>query len=354
LDKNQTDKMRVLGVMSGTSLDGLDLALCEFQPEGSGYQYTILRAQTITYKPDQRKKLSLAPKLRAESYFALNQLFGKFIGEQINLFLRNSAVKPDAIASHGHTIFHQPDRGFSTQMGCGATIAAITGYTTVCDFRSTDIALGGQGAPLVPLGDRQLFAEYEACLNIGGIANISFEKNGQRIAHDICFANMALNFLAEKLGHLYDAGGKIASKGKTNDGLLMALENVLPPSVNSLSREGFEKLMAPVLESSDLKIEDKMASVCEYIANQIGMVLNKNGIQNVLLSGGGTYNNFLIRRIKNKYDGKVIIPDDKTIEFKESLVFAFLGYLRLNEKTNTLKSVTGAIRDSIGGAVYLR
>jgi anhydro-N-acetylmuramic acid kinase len=347
------NKLRVLGVMSGTSLDGLDLAMCEFEKDVTDYKFNILLSKTIEYSPDRKNKLANVQHLSSNEYFHFNHLFGKFIAKEINLFLNDFSEKPDAIASHGHTIFHQPHLGFTTQLGCGATIAANTGITTVCDFRSLDVANGGQGAPLVPIGDKLLFGNYDACLNIGGIANISFEKQNNRIAFDVCFANMALNYLAEKLGRAYDENGNFASKGKVNEDLLKQLNETLHSKNKiSLAREQFEKLVVPILNKNTFAIEDVLATFCGHVATEISAVLNENKLKNVLVTGGGAYNKFLIDTLKQKFKGEIILPNDQIIQFKEALIFAFLGYLRLQEKTNTLKSVTGAKSDSIAGAVY--
>lgn len=348
-----TGKLRVLGVMSGTSLDGLDLALCEFDSIQNLYSYCILKAETISYSTLWKDTLEGAPNtLYAENYLKEHHNYGKFIAEKINDFIKGSK-KPDAIASHGHTIFHKPQSGYTSQLGCGATIAANTGITTVSDFRSLDVANGGQGAPLVPVGDKLLFSKYESCLNIGGIANISYDKSGKRIAYDICYANMLLNYLALQLDKPFDEGGRFAAKGKINEILLKELYNTyLINNRRSLAREDFEKTILPLLSKFEPLVEDALATCCEYVADAIARELGTNKLKSVLITGGGAYNSYLIHRIKNKFNGEVIIPDDQTIQFKEALIFAFLGYLRLNHKINTLKSVTGAKSDSVGGAVY--
>jgi len=347
--------MTIVGLMSGTSLDGLDIALCRFENLGSSYSYKVYKAATIEYSEVWKKTLHSAKDATAENYFALNHEYGAFIAEQVNEFLKGCSEKPDAIASHGHTIFHRPGSGFSTQLGSGATIAAKTGITTVCDFRSLDVANEGQGAPLVPIGDKLLFAEYDACLNIGGIANISFDnKKGERIAFDICFANMTLNYLAEKLGLSYDENGSIAASGTVNQNLLSEIQKTLFVNEKfSLAREQFETMLLPILEGENLSIENKLATFCDYIALEITDTLKSSSLKKVLITGGGAFNKHLIRKISQHYDGEIIIPDNETIQFKEALIFAFLGYLRLQEKVNTLKSVTKAKSDSIGGAVYL-
>jgi anhydro-N-acetylmuramic acid kinase len=345
--------MTVLGVMSGTSLDGLDLALCGFSFDNNVYSFSILKAQTVPYTRERKEKLFNAKNATALQYFHLNHLFGKYIAGEIHNFLKDCQEKPAAIASHGHTVFHQPGSGFTVQIGCGATIAAQTQITTVCDFRSLDVANGGQGAPLVPVGDELLFGKYASCLNLGGIANISFSKNGQRHAFDICFANMALNFLAEKLGKPYDENGNFAASGKNDERLLTELKRALSPGKKlSLAREQFEATVIPLISEFHIPVENKLATLCHFICDEICNVLHGEGLENVLVTGGGAYNDYLMGLIREKFNGKVIIPDDKTIQFKEALIFAFLGYLRLNQKVNTLKQVTGAHTDSIGGAIY--
>jgi anhydro-N-acetylmuramic acid kinase len=343
----------VLGIMSGTSLDGLDLALCRFADQDLKYQFEIIKAATIPYLKEWKEKLAGASVLSAEKYFALHAEYGSFIGDQVNLFL-STEEKPKAIASHGHTVFHQPDKGFSTQIGCGATIAAKTGITTVNDFRSLDVALAGQGAPLVPIGDEMLFSEFSACLNIGGIANISFSKDGKREAYDVCVANMLLNFLSEKLGFAYDAGGELAKKGTIDDKILNELDSMpfySQKGARSIGREWFEKNILPRFK--DLNPHDGLATATEHIARKISEDIKKNNLNDVLVTGGGAYNELLIERIRHHSGAKIIIPADDILNFKEALIFAFLGFLRLHEKVNTLSSVTASKKNSVGGAVYL-
>lgn len=348
--------MTVLGIMSGTSLDGLDLALCEFELYGLGYRYKIKAAKTLNYSVIWKKRLTDVKKATAEEYFALHAKYGKFIAEEVALFMKASGVTPDAIASHGHTVFHQPSKGFSTQIGCGATIAAITGITTVCDFRSLDVAYAGQGAPLVPIGDQLLFGEYQACLNIGGVANISFnDRSGNRVAYDVCVANMLLNYLAEKIKLDFDKGGEIARSGKI-DATLLAFFNELDyykqKGAKSTGREWFEKELKSKIDRSKLKIADLLLTSTEHIAARIGTEISENNLKKVLITGGGAFNSFLIERLRALTHCDLVLPRDEVINFKEALIFAFLGYLRLQGKINTLSSVTGARKNSIGGAVY--
>ena len=341
--------------MSGTSLDGLDITFCEFEGEADNLSYKILKADTISYTAAQKNKLRSLPYLNVENYFKLHHQFGKFVGKEIVKFMKSVHEIPMAIASHGHTIFHQPQKGFSTQFGCGATISAHTKLTTVCDFRSLDVALSGQGAPLVPIGDQFLFSKYQSCLNLGGIANISFSKNNSRVAFDICFANMALNYFAQLAGSDYDKNGDWAKQGKCNEELLNNLNNLdffKIKTAKSLGRENFEKEFLYCIEKSKLTVNDILNTLINHIAIQISVILNENKLENVFITGGGAHNVFLIETLKKYYKGEIIIPDSTTINYKEALIFALLGYLRLNEQTNTLSSVTGAKHDSVGGAVY--
>jgi anhydro-N-acetylmuramic acid kinase len=344
----------VLGIMSGTSLDGLDLALCAFSGE-TRYDYRILKAKTVRYPAIWKQRLTSSSTGSSEKYFAMDVLYGQYIASQVTEFLDGSRRRPVAIASHGHTIFHQPHAGFTTQMGNGAVIAARTGITTVCDFRSLDVALKGQGAPLVPIGDKLLFGDHQACLNLGGIANISFDRKGQRIAYDICAANMLLNYLAETLGHEYDEDGTLARAGAVNKALLEklnALDYYRKGGAKSMGREWFEKNLLNTFERSPLTAQDKLATATEHIAAVIAADLNREKIGNVIVTGGGAFNGLLISLLRAKCKAEVVLPSAEIINFKEALIFAFLGYLRLKKRINTLASVTGASRDSIGGAVY--
>jgi anhydro-N-acetylmuramic acid kinase len=341
--------------MSGTSQDGLDIALCEFEGFGAELSYKILKAETIPYSSSQKNKLRSLPYLNVENYFKLHHQFGKFMGKEVFKFLKDISYKPKAIASHGHTVFHQPKLGFSTQLGCGATISAYSGITTVCDFRSMDVALHGQGAPLVPIGDELLFGSYESCLNIGGIANISFRKNNSRVAFDICIANMVLNHFALLSGSDYDKGGNWAKNGNFNGNLfdeLNALDFFKTKGARSIGREWFEGEFLYTIEKHKLPVNDTLNTLVHHIAFQISGILNENNLKNVLVTGGGTHNSYLIEMLKKYYKGEIVIPDQTTIDYKEALIFALLGYLRIHEMTNTLSSVTGAKKDSVGGAVY--
>ena len=354
---DKTTDLLGLGLMSGTSLDGLDMALCRFTKREDGtWHYTILKCATADLGDDLRRRLATADTLSGLDLMRLDRDFATFSAQQVNRFLEGCSTRPDFIASHGHTIFHQPDKGLTVQIGSGAVIATLTGITTVCDFRTTDVALGGQGAPLVPIGDKLLFGSYEACLNLGGFSNISFDINGQRKAFDISPCNMLLNRLAQKMGLPFDKDGMNGRDGYIFRPLLNRL-NQLPfyqeEGAKSLGKEWFDAEIWPLFEQSGLCVTDQLRTAVEHITTQITNVLNHHKIKSVLVTGGGAKNLFLMDRIRLfAPDTMVVIPQENIVDFKEAILFAFLGLLRLNGEANCLASVTGANTDNCGGAVY--
>ncbi|OFX86874.1 MAG: anhydro-N-acetylmuramic acid kinase [Bacteroidetes bacterium GWF2_33_16] len=344
-----------IGIMSGTSLDGLDIVWTQFWFD-SQWKFTIKKAITYKYEASLKFKLTNAPLLNGFELLSLNKEFGKYIGLRINDFLKDIDTKIDFIASHGHTVFHQPDKGITLQIGDGNEITTRTGITTICDFRSKDVALGGQGAPLVPIGDKLLFSDYDYCLNIGGFANISFDKNSTRLAFDICPANIVLNSLANKLGFDFDKNGEMAHSGNLCNEMydeLNEIEYYRKPFPKSLGREWNENIFLPILEKYTISIEDKLNTVCHHIAFQIAESTRFVPSGKMLITGGGAFNTFLIDVLKQKTKNQIIIPENTIIEYKEALIFAFLGLLRVNNQINCLASVTGAKRDSICGVIYI-
>jgi anhydro-N-acetylmuramic acid kinase len=344
----------VLGIMSGTSLDGLDLAFCRFWKEKIEWKYNIEKASTVAYSSYWHDQLANAHKLSLIEFLLLHKMYGQYIGEQVNSFCANK-LYPDLIASHGHTIFHRPSEGLTFQIGDGATLAATCRVTTVCDFRSFDVALGGQGAPLVPAGDELLFGNYDYCLNLGGFANISYRLNNRRIAYDICPVNTVINYLAGLAGYKLDNNGDIGRSGNIITPMLEALDsidyyNVPPPK--SLGREWLEQFFMPVVSNNNYSIPDRLRTVYQHIAGQITKGLRKNKQASMLVTGGGAFNKFVIELISEMAGCNVIIPDETLIKYKEALIFAFLGLLRINHEINCLSSVTGAKSDSISGIVY--
>jgi anhydro-N-acetylmuramic acid kinase len=356
----QMKTYKVIGIMSGTSLDGLDLAYCHFIKEQDLWNFEILKAETIEYDAGRRDGLTKIMEKSALDITLLHASLGSFIGKEVALFIKKHSLTPDFVSSHGHTIFHQPSKSVTLQIGSGAHLSAGCGLPVVCDFRSLDVALGGQGAPLVPIGDKLLFSDYEFCLNLGGIANISFEYHKKRIAFDICPVNIVLNQLALSLGHPFDEGGLLAKKGKVNNDLLKlfnAADFYKQAYPKSLGKEWVDKNIFPLLQASKISVEDKLCTFCEHIAVQINAVITNAGLSSsskLLITGGGAFNQFLINRIKALSSGKVnvAVPDKNTIMFKEALIFAFLGVLRVRNEVNCLSSVTGASKDNMGGALY--
>lgn len=341
-----------IGLMSGTSLDGLDICYVKFS-KSENWNFEILKAETFPYHNSWKLKLQNATQISAEDLLALDKEYGFFLGEKTQEFIsKNKIVDLDLIASHGHTVFHQPHRKFTLQIGDGRAIKILTQKTVVYDFRSQDVLLGGNGAPLVPIGDELLFSEFNACLNLGGFSNISLRKNEERIAFDISPVNVVLNFYAKKLGKNYDENGDFAKKGKINFEILdqlNALEFYQKSHPKSLGIEYVKAEVFPLLK--DETPENILATFTEHIAIQIAKVFNENQLNRVLVTGGGAFNSFLIEKLREKSDSEIIIPDEKIINFKEALIFAFMGVLRLNNDVNVLCSATGSSYNHSSGIV---
>ena len=344
--------LRILGLMSGTSLDGLDLCLALFDSnEGGRWTFDILAAETLPYDLAWTHKLQQAHALGALDFVALHKEYGALLGNRAAHFLRSRHLGADYVASHGHTIFHQPQRGVTFQLGDGAALAAAAGLPVISDFRSLDVALGGQGAPLVPAGDRLLFGAYERCLNLGGFANISFEQAGQRVAFDVCPCNIALNALSQTLGTPYDRDGAFAAQGSVNGALLdelNAIDFYAQRGAKSLGREWVEQVFFPKIAAHSLSPHDRLRTVCEHVAMQVARC---SGSGTLLATGGGALNAFLMQRIANLSPCRVVIPEALVVNFKEALIFAFLGALYVCNEINTFASATGAKRSSIGGCL---
>lgn len=342
-----------IGLMSGTSLDGLDICYVRFDSDTS---FEILHAETIEYSTELRNQLKEAFTISAMELCELDIQFGYYLGEQVAEFIKRYQIKNiDFVASHGQTIFHQPQKNFTLQIGNGAAISSRCQQKVICDFRTQDVVLGGQGAPLVPIGDELLFSEYDACLNLGGFSNISMNRNGKRIAFDVCPVNIVLNHYANKLGFDYDNEGQLAAKGNVNLNLIDELNNIpfyhqdLP---KSLGYEWIENEFLTIVENYQIPLEDKLISCITHGVDQLVKCFHQYDINNVLITGGGAKNDLLIELLKRKVSTKIIIPDDYLIDFKEALIFAFLGYRKNNNQINCLASVTGASRDHSSGIVY--
>jgi len=350
---------QIIGLMSGTSKDGLDIAHVSFKQGVEGYSFKLLHGQTIAYPIDILDALESIETLSASNVYQLDKQIGQFYGESVNDFLQQLGINPRdivAIACHGQTIFHQPNKGFSTQIGCGSTLAFQTGINVINDFRTRDILAGGQGAPLVPLGDEYLFSNLAASfLNIGGFTNISFKKDGQLKAFDICPGNLPINRFANKYGKDFDSGGEISRSGELNTELLATLNQIEYYKNSGPKSIGTEWLSSEFLSLiNDFSVPSSiMRTIVEHEAIQIAKVLINEKLSSVYITGGGAKNNFLIERIAAHYTGKIIIPELELIDFKEAIIFAFLGYRYLENKATNDPSATGANREIVSGVLHI-
>lgn len=351
------DSYKVLGVMSGTSLDGLDLAVLHFKFNQGQWSFEIQQAHTQAYSREWSARLATAISDSEAIVAEMNVAYTRYLASLITAFIEAYKVDGlDAVCSHGHTVFHRPDEGFTLQIGNLPELATWIGLPVVCDFRVQDVALGGQGAPLVPIGDRMLFKEYEACLNLGGFANVSYEAVlGNRIAFDLVAVNTVLNRLVAPLGLEYDAEGKLAAGGQVIVPLLDAL-NALPfygeKPPKSLGLEYVNQVIWPIIERFEAPVEDVLHTYVKHIAQQIVAGI-PSGIQRVLVTGGGAFNSFLMDCLRQCATTVTFeVPTAELVNFKEALIFGFLGVLRLEETPNVLASVTGAKRDHCAGLVY--
>lgn len=345
--------MRVLGHMSGTSMDGLDICLCEFKDNGDDFH--IIDAVTLPYPARITDLILEAYHTPLDLIKDLDKTYTAWLGETLKGVMRDRQWVVDLVAGHGHTIFHEPNRGITYQIGNLPLLCTLVERPVVCNFRPPDVALGGQGAPLVPVGDAQLFGQYAFCLNLGGFANISFDDEGNRRAYDLGPCNLVLNNLSMQVGMEYDRDGLLARSGYILPDLLEAL-NALPyfslPPPKSLGREWVESEVFPLLDHfHGAPVQNLLCTCVEWIAHFIGRDMTQTG--QVLISGGGAFNTFLVERIRAKTGLQVIIPDKLIISYKEALIFAYLGWLRWHNKINVLASVTGARKDHSSGMVYV-
>lgn len=355
----------VIGLMSGSSLDGLDVVYAELTEVSGQWSYQIHAAECIPYTDQLKASLAEATRLNARDYQLLHTAYGRFTGEQVNDFIDRNGLhhKIHFVASHGHTTFHIPEQNTTAQLGDGATIAAVTGLPVISDLRAVDVALGGQGAPIVPIGEKLFFSDFSYLLNLGGIANIS-AKNGETYrAFDICPANRVLDALAQQLGKAYDENGALAAGGVTDKALLNQL-NALPyyaqPFPKSLANDFGTETVLPIIAGHTLSVQGKLRTYVEHIATQIeaavkSLELPTQGAR-MLVTGGGAFNRFLIESIDARLDPMgitIVVPDEQTAAYKEALVMALIGALRWRQQPNILSSVTGAPRDSVNGALWV-
>ncbi len=351
--------------MSGSSLDGLDIAYTYLEEIRGKWTFDLKEAACIEYTDEWKHDLKNVAKKNVPDFLKLHTHYGKYIAERINHFIdqHNLHHQVHFISSHGHTVFHEPQNGTTCQIGDGATIAAITGLPVISDLRMLDVALGGQGAPIVPIGDHLLFGDNDYWLNIGGIANITVKQNEKMMAFDVCPANQVLNILAQRNDLEMDENGNIAASGALLSDVLVQLNEqdyYRQNAPKSLSNEAAIQLVFPSLLESEHATEDLMHTAVYHIAEQVANAVEKYPINKestkMLVTGGGAFNSFLVMQLEReltKYNVQLVIPDNKTVKFKEALVMALIGALRWREETNVLSSVTGASKDSISGAIYM-
>jgi len=349
----------VIGLMSGTSLDGLDIAYCRFIKKNEAWEFSILKTKSVNYNLILKEKLKNSITLYGSELIHFHNNYGIWLGKEVKKFMETHQIEVDFVASHGHTVFHRPEIGLTYQIGSGQHIANITNTKVICDFRTNDVALGGQGAPLVPIGDQLLFGNYDFCLNLGGISNISYQHKNQRIAFDISPVNMLLNYFCKDTDLGYDDGGKLARKGTINTELLEklnALSYYKKAHPKSLGYEWFSDQILPLIKDHDDTKQNLLRTSVAHIAMQIAQTILQAEPKksSVLVSGGGTKNTFLIECLQEKLGDQVqvIIPTEEIIEYKEALIFAFMGILRARGENNALQSVTGAQKDSSSGAIF--
>jgi anhydro-N-acetylmuramic acid kinase len=381
---------KVIGLMSGSSLDGLDIAYVHLQERVSssaqaprGWEFQLIHTACYPYPAEWRQRLAMAPGASALEYQLLHTEYGHYLGQQVLRFIEEHGIQYQVqlICSHGHTALHWPARKMTAQLGDGAALAAVTRINVVSDLRAMDMALGGQGAPIVPIGEQLLLSGYELFLNIGGIANISRHGgsaaagsaaagfgaapgSGGFVAFDVCPAGRMLNELAADKGLAYDDGGRLAACGHVDEVLLRKLD-ALPyygmGYPKSLSNEFGMQMVLPLIREAGLSTADGLRTYTEHIAGQVRravetLLIGDGGPVRMLATGGGAHNTYLVERIQGRLKDlgvEVVVPDAALVDYKEALVMALIGVLRWREENNVLASVTGASRDSIGGAVWI-
>jgi anhydro-N-acetylmuramic acid kinase len=356
---------KVIGLMSGSSLDGLDIAYVHLEEVRGSWSHTVHCAECIAYTEAWTHQLATATQQPVADFLRLHTAYGHYLGVQIREFIEKYDLvhKVDFIASHGHTVFHEPSARTGFQLGAGAAIAAETGLPVICDLRALDMAFGGQGAPIVPVGDRLLFGGYDYLLNIGGIANLTVKRDDALLAFDVCPANQILDAFARKAEQPYDADGKLAASGVLLKGVLHEL-NQQPyyrmPAPKSLGNEAARDMIFPHFYESEHTPEDMLHTMVLHIADQVIAAVQQHPVETeapqMLVTGGGALNNFLVERIRAALEPSkvtVVVPDTETVLYKEAIVMALIGALRWREEVNVFSSVTGASRDSSGGALWI-
>ncbi|MFZ1675783.1 MAG: anhydro-N-acetylmuramic acid kinase [Saprospiraceae bacterium] len=352
---------RVIGIMSGSSLDGLDIALCQFEEDRNSLTWKIVDSTTIPYSDQWYDLLKSAPNLSGKDLMQLDAYYGDFIGEQTKKLIDVRGWKADYVASHGHTVFHEPALGFTTQIGSGAHISLKTGLDTITSFRDADVAAGGQGAPFSPVADRSLFDGYEGFLNLGGIANVTLiNQINNWYAWDICPCNQALNYLSGRADFPFDKGGQMAAQGAILDSIRHELIAMFPFDAGlprGLSNAEVASTWISYLESRKENTHDLLGTTTQSIADVISIHVSSliKRPAKILVTGGGVYNDHLIKLLRRggqDFGLTYELPSPEIIDFKESLLIAYLGYLTMNSKPYNIHALTGASQNMGGGALY--
>jgi len=353
----------VIGLMSGSSHDGLDIAFVEITDIRNEWTFEIKQATCIPFEKEMEQQLRLAASLPVPDFLKLHTAFGRWMGQQVVEFIASNELyhKVHFVASHGHTVFHDPESKTSIQIGDGASISGTTGLPTITDLRNADIALAGQGAPIVPIADHKFFHDYKYCLNIGGICNVTI-NDAAPVAFDIAPANQVLDYFAQKAGQAFDANGSLAAQGKTDDTLLAALNALTyyqSEGPKSLAND-YSKQLINIIENSPIaNTSDILATLVAHIVFQISKAIERYPAEvpaKMLVTGGGAFNTFLVAELSAALQQKaieVVIPEDNIVKYKEALAMAFIGVLRWREEENVLSSVTGAAKNTIGGALWI-
>lgn len=358
---------KVIGLMTGSSLDGVDVAYCHLEDNNGKWNYKIEIAECVPMPPKWKARILSLVLQNAVTYLRTDSHFGHYLGEVVAKFIEDHQLdgKVDFVASHGQTVFHQPENQMTSQIGDGGAIVSHCNLPVVCNFRTQDVAYGGQGTPIAPIADKLFFGDFRFCLNLGGIANISFKTNDDKmIGFDICGANMVLNALAAEIDLEQDTDGNIARSGNINQELLNELSSQWyfeKPFPKSIGGGWVTKIFQPVFRRHHCSVEDKMRTACEHIAIQIAKDINQiyttQGItpdpsHTMLVTGGGAFNKTLMDCISAHAPVQLVVPDATTIKFKEALIISLMGALRWSNQINVLGSVTGARQDSIGGEIH--
>lgn len=349
-------KANILGLMSGTSMDGMDAALCHFSDENA-IDWKIRYFKCFDYPEHLKVLMQKAQDSPSTEHLTAAEMgYAQWcieIIEEVKAWAYEEDIEIHGVGIHGQTLFHQPEQKLTYQAGVLPIIAKETGLVVVGNFRIQDVLLGGQGAPLVPFGDQLLFSGYEGCLNLGGFANLSKGNptlgEGVLAAFDIAPANIVLNELASLLGHPFDNGGEIARKGMLNGWILDQLDSLEYYEHNgpkSLGVEWVEKFIDPIIYTVDP--QTALATYTEHLAQQI---VNQLPSGKTLVTGGGAFNQYLMERIE-LLGGNCELANPILIEAKEALIFALLAHQRLLGRANVYGHTTGSGMTHSSGVIH--